>query len=226
MDRVLLVIIPLILILLLLSISSLRIRLSYRREGNDDRLSIVLSLWHGILSYKIAVPIVKTGIQPRPQSRYRSWWPRIFEPAFKMETRVKSSNAPERTGETIKDMIGLPRLLAVIKKSKLIYNKYMPATSFFLNNLHLRRFQWHTELGTDEPHITGFLSGVAWSVKGLFISMLYHTIHAGAARPVVSVTPYFEKSCFATRLDCEFDIKLGNVFLTGIKLLFIKIRGL
>ena len=125
MDRVVLVIIPLILILLILSISSLTIRLSYRREGNDDRLSIVLSLWHEILSYKLAVPMVKTGIQNAPHSRHLAWWPRFLKPAFKMEARVKSSNAPDRTGETIIDMIGLPRLLDVIKKSKLLHKKYM-----------------------------------------------------------------------------------------------------
>ena len=226
MDRVLLLIISLILIVFLLSISSLTIRLSYKREGNDDQLSIALSLWHGVLSYKLAVPVVKTGIQNFSQSRHRSWWSHFLKPAFKMEARVKSSNAPDRSGETIIDMIGLPLFLAVIKKSKLSHKKYMPATGYFLNNLHLRRFHWHTELGTDEPHITGFLSGAAWSVKGLLVSKLYHTVHAGAVMPVVSIIPYFEKNCFATRLDCEFDIKLGKVFLTGIKLLFLKIRGL
>lgn len=211
------VIILVSIILLLLSMTSLKIRLQYRRQGSDDYFSVELSLWRGLISYKLEVPVVETEIK-HGLHRRRPLWPRALRPAFKIEAKVMGKNDPEPV-RNIKEenVLGLARILSKIKKSKRFFENYMPAIRFFLSKVYLRHFQWRTEFGMEEPHLTGFLVGLAGGVKGLLLSRLYRVIQSGAARPLVVITPQFEKPCFVTHVDCEFDVKVGHIFLTGLK---------
>lgn len=225
MNWINLAIILVSIILLLLSLTRLRIRLQYRRQGNNDHFKVNLSLWRGLISYKIVVPVVKTEFKDDFHPWFRSLWPRILRPVFKIEAKVTGKNAPNPAGEGKKErVLGLPRILSLIKKGKWFLKKYMPVIRYFLGRVQLRRFQWLTEFGMEEPHVTGFLVGLAWGVKGLILSGLYRILHTGAVRPTVVITPQFEKPCFATQLDCEFEFKMGHIFLSGLIYLYISFK--
>ncbi|MDD4239561.1 MAG: DUF2953 domain-containing protein [Desulfotomaculaceae bacterium] len=226
MNGTQLVIILVGMILLILFLTSLKMRLQYRRQGSDDRFSLELSLWRGLISYKLEVPVVKADLK----HGFRPWrwlfWPRTLSPAFKIEAKVTGKNDPKPV-EKIKEeeILGLARILLMIKKSKCFFANYMPAIRFFLGRVYLRRFQWRTEFGMEEPHLTGFLVGLAGGVKGLLLAQLYRVIHSGAARPTVVITPKFEKPGFDTRIDCEFDVKIGYIILTGVKFVFVRFKS-
>lgn len=226
MGRIQLIVILVGIFLLLLSLTSLKMRLQYRRQGSDDRFSLELSLWRGLIFYKLVVPVVKTELK----SNFRLWrlprlWSRVLRPAFKIEAKVTGKNDLDPV-EKIKDkeVLSLTRILYMIKKGKWFFANYMPAIRYLLGSVHLRRLQWTTEFGMDEPHITGFLVGLAGGVKGLLLSRLYRSVHDGAAKPTVVITPKFEEPCFATRIDCQFDVKIGYVFLTGLKFVHLRLK--
>lgn len=225
MSRIQLLIILAGIILLLLSLTSLKMRLQYRRQGSDDRFSLELSLWRGLIFYKLEVPVVKTALKVDSRPRRKSLLLRTLRPAYKIKAKVTGKNN-QKPLEKIeeREILGLKRMLVMIKKSRWFFANYMPAIRYFLSRLHLRRLQWVTEFGMEEPHLTGFLVGLAGVVKGLLVSKLYHNIHTGAARPAVVISPKFDKPCFATRIDCEFHVKIGYIFLAGIKFVFLKFK--
>lgn len=226
MIRVHLAIILVGMTLLLLSLTSLKMRLQYRRQGTDDLFSLKLSLWRGLITYKIEIPVVKTGLKPgfRPWSRLK--WPWTLRPAYKIEANVTGKNNPHPVGKIKEEeVLGLKRILLMIKKGKIFLENYLPAIRYLLSKVYMRRFLWSTEFGMEEPHVTGFLVGLAGGVKGLFLSKLYRIIHFEADRPIVVIKPRFEKPCFTTHIDCEFDVKVGHIFLTSLKFVFIKLKG-
>ncbi|TEB06715.1 hypothetical protein Psch_00247 [Pelotomaculum schinkii] len=211
---------------LILSLTSLKMRLHYRRQGRDDHFALKLSLWRGLISYKMEIPVVKTELKPGFRPWRRPLWPRTLRPAFKIEAKVTGKNDPDPVGKIeAEEVLGLKRILFMMQKSKIFFENYMPAIRYLLGKVYLRRFQWSTEFGMEEPHVTGFLAGLAGGVKGLLLAKLYRVIHSGAARPAVVITPRFEKPCFTTRIDCELDIKVGHIFLTGLKFVFMKLKG-
>ncbi|HBC94074.1 MAG TPA: hypothetical protein DCZ10_14540 [Pelotomaculum sp.] len=210
---------------LILSLTSLKMRLQYRRQGRDDHFALELSLWRGFISYKMEIPVVKTELRPG----FRPWYrllPRTLRPAFKIEAKVTGRNDPDPVGKIeAEEALGLKRILFMMQKSKVFFENYRPAIRYLLGKVYLRRLQWSTEFGTGEPHVTGFLAGLAGGVKGLLLAKLYRVIRSGAARPAVVIAPRFEKPCFTTRIDCEFDIKVGHILLTGLKFVFMKLKG-
>ena len=209
-------------ILLILFLSSLKMRLQYRRQGSNDYFSLELSLWRGFISYKLEVPVVKTELKSGFKPFRWPFWQRILRPAFKIEAKVTGENETKIKKEKV---LGLSRILSIINRTKLFLEHNMPAIRYFLGKVYLQRFLWMTEFGLEEPHVTGFLVGLAGGLKGLLLSKLYRIIHPGAARPTVVITPQFKKPCFATQIDCEFDVKIGHIFLTGLKFVFIRLKG-
>jgi hypothetical protein len=212
-------------ILLLLSLTSLKMRLQYRRQGSDDRFSMELSLWRGLIFYKLEVPLVKTSLKADLPSRRKSLLVRALRPSYKIEAKVtgKNNQVPLKKIEE-REVLGLKRMLLMIKKSRWFLANYMPAIRYFLGRLHLRRLKWVTEFGLEEPHITGFLVGLAGGIKGALISKFYRIIHPGGVRPVVVISPKFDEACFTTRIDCEFDVKIGYVFWAGLKFIFLRFK--
>jgi hypothetical protein len=137
----------------------------------------------------------------------------MLKTAYKIEAEVTGKNDQMPVGEFKEvEVLGLKRILLMIKKGKIFLENYMPAIRYLLGKVYLRRFQWSTEFGMEEPHVTGFLAGLAGGVKGLLLSKLYRVIHSGAAKPTVVIRPRFEKPCFSTHIDCEFDVKVGHIF--------------
>ncbi|OPY59047.1 MAG: hypothetical protein A4E55_00416 [Pelotomaculum sp. PtaU1.Bin035] len=108
----------------------------------------------------------------------------------------------------------------IVKDSRI----YSTAFYYLLEKVQLRRFSWRTEIGAGDPCQTGLITGAAWGVKGFILTVIYRLISPGGARPVVEITPNFEKTCFNTVLDCIFEIRLGYLFITGFKAFLLRYR--
>lgn len=226
MGRTQLVIILVGIILLALSLTSIKMRLQYRRQGSNDHFALRLSLWHGLISYKLEVPVVKTKLKYGFRPWEWSFWPRLLNPAFKIEMKAAGKNSFNQVKKIKEEEVFDPqRILAIMKKNIVFFKNYMSLLRYLLARVNLRRFQWMTEFGMGEPHTTGFLIGLAGGLKGMLLSGLYRVINTGAARPTVVITPRFDKPYFATKIDCEFDVKIGHIFLTGIMFIFKRLKG-
>lgn len=220
------VIILLIIFLLILSLTTVRLRLKYLRRGKDDEFALEVSVWRGILCYKLEIPVIEMKekkIKPKVRPGFRRLlWP-VLRPAFKIKAEVEGRGgrpiAEEKKKIRIPGPAGLIRMIT--DKIRLLI-RYKPVIVYLLRRVHLRRFQWRTEIGTGDPSQTGFLTGTVWGVKGFLLSFIYRLLHPGGARPVVSVTPSFEEACFTTMLDCVFEVRIGYVIVTGFKALILR----
>lgn len=223
MSGVNLVIILLMVLLLILFLTRLRVRLSYRRRGKDDEFAFELSLWRGLVFYTFEVPVIemkkkKARPKTKPGLRWGDWL--LPRPAFKIKAEVEGK-AGRPVAEDTKDVRvpGPDRLLRLLSNAIRLFKTHRPAILYLLGRVYLRSFQWRTEVGTGDPAQTGFLAGVAWSLKGVLLSIICRLSHRGGTRPVVQVAPVFEKACFNTTLECVFDVRIGHLFLSAFKIL-------
>jgi hypothetical protein len=214
--------------LLILSLTTLRLRLKYRRRGKDDQLALEFSFWYGIIFYKLEIPVVEmNGIKAKPAARPGNMPLRWLapRPAFKIKTEIEGKEGQPIAEEKKKVPIPGPvRLIEIVFDTLYKIKKYMPVMIYLLRRVHLRRLHWKTDLGAGDPSHTGFLTGLAWGVKGLLLTLVYRLLSPGGARPVVVVTPKFENACFSTMLDCIFEVKIGYIIVTGFKTMFLRFK--
>ncbi|MDD3654764.1 MAG: DUF2953 domain-containing protein [Desulfotomaculaceae bacterium] len=211
MDRAFLVFLIFFSLLLFLLLSTVRLWLSYSRQGRNDYLVIGFSVWCGLIYYQFKLPAVKLKQEKKqPQIFFRArpegreWW--ILDKGKK--------SMP----------LSLSKILNSISKSIKIWRMYRTAIDYLLDNVKLRRLTWRTELGTGDPAQTGLLTGLAWGVKGFILTVIYRLLTPGGARPEVEIAPSFQKACFKTAFDCVFEVRLGYLLITGLKALVIKYK--
>lgn len=213
-----------VIFLLFLSLTRLSLRVLYRRRGKNDKFSLEFSVWRGLLSYKLEFPVVevektKLGKVPRPML-----W-RIPRPAFKINAKVEG-----KSGRTIAEekkkicFLGPAGFMKTLTSTIRLAKKYGPVVFYLLRRIHLRRFSWQTEIGLGDPSHTGFLTGMAWAVKGFLLTVLYRFFSPGGVRPFFKVVPNFKNSCFNTVLDCILEVRIGYIILTGFRVLFAKLK--
>jgi len=229
-SRVYLVIIVVIVFLLILSLTSLNLRLRCRRQGKDDQFALEFSIWRGLFFYRLEIPVVELKTKrekpnPEPQPRHRpSFWP-VPRPVLKIRSEVEGKGGRPFTEDQRRIPVPGPvKLVLDLYSTVRFVKRYKLAILFLLRRVHLRRLYWETELGTGDPSQTGFLTGVAWGVKGFLLTVAYRLLSPGGARPKVVVTPSFEKACFNTVLDCLLGVRIGYVILAGFKALIIKLK--
>lgn len=228
MNRFYLAITLVVLFLLILSLTRLRLRLRYLRRGKDDEVALEISLWQGLVSYKLEVPVIEvTGKKKKKLSR--SWLRRpsglVPRPVFKIKTRLEEEGGRPILKDKRKVVLpGPARIIRILQDVGHMFKKYYPALRYLLGKTHLRRFRWRTELGTGDAALTGILTGAVWGLKGTLLSFAYRLLHRGGARPEVAVAPSFNKTCFNMALDCVFEIRIGHLLFTGVKALVLKFK--
>lgn len=76
-----------------------------------------------------------------------------------------------------------------------------------LQKVKLHYLTWKTEGGTGDAASTGTSAGGLWAVKGIITGMIANTVHM-ESKPVIQVTPHFQKLYFQSYLDCMVSIQI------------------
>jgi len=228
LDRLYVAVMLIILFLLVLSVTKVRMRLKYLRQGKDDEFSMDLSLWQGKLHYKFEVPLVEMG--KKDSGRKTSTGPGRFlhsllRPVFKIKTEIEGKGGrPIAEDKKRVRVPGPARMINLAKDMIQQYQKYKTAVFYLFNRVHLQHFQWKTEIGLSDPAQTGFLTGTAWAIKGIILSLVYRLFLTGETKPVVAVSANYEKACLNTFFDCIFEVRIGYIIFTGMKALFLRFK--
>ncbi|AEF94873.1 hypothetical protein Desca_2034 [Desulfotomaculum nigrificans CO-1-SRB] len=197
------------LLLTLVLLSYLRVHLKYFRWQEDDILSMDFFLFGGFIKYRIEVPVIV--LQQKLSG-------------FTLATRTEL----ETGGDDSLELIGCNKEFTIknIQEALSTFKQWWPFMKAlpedilkFLKHLRVKSFNWRTDIGTPDAAATGMLAGLAWAVKGSLTSIFYQKIAPGGERPVLTVEPNFRKQGFTTTLDCIFEIRVGNIMVTGIKIL-------
>ena|GEM_PF-807127 len=216
-------------VMVFLFATKIRLQIKFNRAGDENHLSLAVSVWRGIVVYRLEVPPVKAGVDCVKNRRDVLKSPSFRTapgPAFK----IGAGSAGERSQQAaIKKnrgrYTGISGKTGFLLRSACFVRKYKPAIAYLLRRVELRCFQWKTEIGAGDPSRTGLLSGMAWGLKGLALNFLYRLLSPAGCRPVLAVLPAFGKTCFNTSLDCALEVRVRHIFLAGCKLLALKLTG-
>ncbi|MDD4334435.1 MAG: DUF2953 domain-containing protein [Desulfotomaculaceae bacterium] len=227
MGRAYLLVILAIIFLLVIFLAKMTMRLSYRKQGRDDRFALGFTLWHGLIHYKLEIPIIKMQPYDKEANRRRPFLRplRWLRPAFKIKAEIEGKEGRPLSTEKKKVRIPAPaRVLDILHSAIIKIKRYHPVIVYLFRHIKLSRFHWQTEIGAEDPSQTGILTGTAWGIKGFVLSFAYQMFAVHEANPVINVTPNFKKACFNTSLDCIFEVRIGYIIFTSLKALAIRLK--
>lgn len=186
-----------ILLFFIIWLSSVTIFIDYSHKMDDDHLRIHFILWK-FIRFKLKVPTIKI---------------RKDEPVITYEKKTNSGNH-EQSDITAKDISNqisdYTELLHHIFGLKMIINK-------FLKTVKITKLEWHSTVGVKDAALTGKLTGVVWSIKGIIVGIISQYMNL-IQLPNYSVTPSFQLPVSETVLKCMIKIRIGNAILAGLKI--------
>ena len=177
----------------------------YSHVKDDDSLKIKFRAWFGLISYTIDVPLIKIDDNSPAL---------VVEEEIKtgQEEEVKSEKRSQFFAEDIlngfKDMEHL--LKHVVSLHHIIRH--------FLKKIMIKKFEWHTIIGTGEAAYTGMITGAVWAVKGSIIGIISHYFKL-RVNPILSVQPHFQLPVSQTTFQCMLQFRIGHAMFAGIKLI-------
>lgn len=193
-----LVMVVVVIITPLLLFSSLKVHLRLSRRGEDDRITLTVA-WLKYVRYCFDVPFVDLLA-----------WP--VQPGIKLKT---ASGYPEQVSENQppkSKVLYLDQLLAAHRK----YGRYTFVLAYLFRRTKIRRFRWHSEIGTGNAYQTGLATGMAWTLKSTLVQGLFaYTVPL--AKPELVVFPNYQQHRLYTLLDCLIEIRLGHLLMAGLK---------
>ncbi|AIF45370.1 DUF2953 domain-containing protein [Virgibacillus sp. SK37] len=93
--------------------------------------------------------------------------------------------------------------------------------TFLLSNIQFKKLTWRTAGGAGDACITGTVTGLIWSLKGIIIGQLVEKSNL-KCEPFINVEPHFQQTFFQTELTCMVSIRIGkaiHVFFKGLRLI-------
>ncbi|GAB7388937.1 DUF2953 domain-containing protein [Bacillaceae bacterium] len=199
------------LLLVLLCATSVTVGIHYRRAEEDDRLTIDVKAWHGIIRFRHEIPAVELrgllqGIRMKQESQIG-----------KSGAIVMEKNTIINREEIRKRIRAFRRLLRNVRGLK-------PIMTSFVRRVRLEKLVWQTRIGSGDAADTGILTGVAWSVKAMLVGTAAHRMDL-RCYPRFSVSPAFGKRELCSELSCIVRFRLGHAILAGMRILLNLRKG-
>jgi len=203
------IIASLVLMFVTVLFSSVRVRLKYYREGENDEVDASLTALFGLVRLRYKVPTVE--LKP---------WLRGLR--LKVAPKETSGVLPELDfgREEIERFTQRVRKLVAHMKN---FKKFFADT---LRHVHIVELRWDTRFGVGDAAETGMTGGVIWGLKSTVIGIASRWV-TFERRPAVQVTPVFNQPTFRTDVVVRIRMKVFRLFAIGAMLVFrvLKRRG-
>ncbi|MBS4195007.1 DUF2953 domain-containing protein [Lederbergia citri] len=121
-----------------------------------------------------------------------------------------SKEAKEEINDHIDDLTSMKSMLKDAKP-------FLHILYSFLQKMRIRKFEWHTKIGTGDAAFSGTVAGAIWGIKGAILSLI-RSVFLFKTRPIISVVPEFQGFAAETNMRCMVDIKTGKAMVAGYKL--------
>lgn len=193
----------LILVLLIVVFTKVKLSIDYKRVQMNDLIHIKLSAWYGLFHYTFKVPVMKLEDD-------------LVTVAVKeeqeMNGKINKEEKKKITAEDLRDGFAdiLEMLQHIIGFHKIVRQ--------FAGKVQVKKFTWHSEVGTKNAAHTGVLTGACWALKGSIIGLLT-TYFNFRIMPSYSISPDFQRWQANTSFSCILQFRIGQAMVTGIKLL-------
>ncbi|WP_027416448.1 DUF2953 domain-containing protein [Aneurinibacillus terranovensis] len=201
----------LIILLIILWTTSIRIQIVYKRENENDRFEVEISIWRGLLRYHLNIPLLDL---------------QSLTKGVTMSHRAKSADG-DNISRKRKERI-TPHTVYRLRERFLglldNIHDFSEILKRTLKTIRCERLEWTTRVGIREASATGTLTGLVWGVKSGIIAVIAHYISMYAI-PRLQVIPDFNNEQFNTQFLCIVKFRLGNAIIAGIRLLLNLRKG-
>lgn len=200
-----------LLVVMVILLTTLRIKIEYKREKENDRVHMEIQAWKGLIRYRQDIPALELQNLKIPPVTEKAWEsPVNDQPLLKKKSRpTQGSSEPSGRGNKLK---------AAIRFAKHVRH-FRQIVQSFLKKIKLEHFEWRTGIGTGEAADTGVFSGLIWAVKGSIVGTLSHLLTLRAA-PRLRVDLAFQQPFLSTHLVCIVRLRIGHAIIAAIRMLF------
>lgn len=206
-----------IIIISFLLYSKIYITLTYRRDGSNDDLVVDVYLFKTLLVYKMQIPAIEII------SIKDSYWIQSKIKAGQSQEQTQSIREQRFVRKTINFYITHPgRIRYIFRLFRYCARLYSRLMGNVITFLYCEQLKWKTSYGSGDAAITGIVSGMLWTIKGLMITRFKKRV-IFTKKPIINVNPIFGADHFKVDFQCIFSIRLGNV-INAIRNLYV-IKG-
>ncbi|SDW56356.1 Protein of unknown function [Marininema mesophilum] len=194
--------------LCIIPFTSVRIRLVYRRQGEDDSLSVHIGWLWGLVRYRWQASQVEwneEGIQVRENAK---------------------SNLPTK-GKRFRERINFASIKRAQQTWRLIQENIVHLSDIirkFIGHIVCEKLVWTSKLGTGDAAETGVITGLAWGIKSSLVGIIGSYMQ-WKKDPYLDVCPSFTEERLETDLECIVRFKVGHAIRTGVQLFLRMDKG-
>ncbi|WP_247747153.1 DUF2953 domain-containing protein [Alkalihalobacillus sp. BA299] len=201
MKIFILVIAILFLLLFIIFITKLNIFIRYYHNGDDDELMVRIRAWK-VFSYTFQAPLIKIDNDS----------PSLIVEEEQGVGGMANEKKVKITFETIiRDLKEFMDFLQHVVGFHKIVRR-------FLSHVSVKDMRWTTDIGVSDAALTGFLTGMAWSVKGGIVGLISNYTKMKGL-PKIAITPHFQQTLSHTELKCIVSFRIGHSIIAALLML-------
>lgn len=176
-----------------------------RRRKDDDYLVIKVNGVYGLMNFTLKLSEFNLTLKGIFVKREKKW--------KKLGLKSKDQTTNEWNVNTeIQKYEQWTEALSLVKDLKGWIRKV-------LNSVQLTEWKWYSYVGTGDAMTAAMTCGLFWSVKGIIFGTLSQFVKV-KEKPDVKIEPVYEVAYFATEWSCIAKMKLWQVVLAGLYLIF------
>ncbi|WP_284640329.1 DUF2953 domain-containing protein [Paenibacillus silviterrae] len=173
-----------LLIIFIVLASSLQIRFSAARQGENDEAVVDVKGLFGLFKYRLHIPFVKfknfsEGVEMKLETVNRS------------QGSLLAEGEPNITGENIKNAF---EDLKDLLRHTFQFNRWLTG---MLSHVRCTDFQWTTKVGVGDAPSTAVTTGMVWGLKSSFLGFAFRYIRL-ETQPRLNVVPNFNQTEFTS----------------------------
>lgn len=195
------------------------IELRYQRNKSDDYMAVNIYLGKRIMLYSMKVPVIEL------LNNDELLW--VSSEIKASRGKARNKTCVRREQHFIKKLLKVylldpRRFLNALRLVKYYAKLYRRFICRLVKSLTCEHLYWKTIYGSEDSAITGLMTGVLWSVKGMLITILRRRFFFTAS-PQIVVEPIFGQSCLDVNFQCIFSLRVGKIINAAS--IFVKSKG-
>lgn len=193
---------------LLLFYLPLWIQLNYQHRDRDDRLTVEVHTVARLLYYRFEVPVLRL-------SRER-FFPALFVEAELQQGLGRKLLLQEKEAITAEDVLRVINWRSLRLAHRMI-GEYARILDYVTRTTAIESLRWTTGFGLADPALTGFATGLLWTVKSVLYRRVRNMLRS-PGRPQIAVEPFFGGPRLQVDFHCIFATRIGHIIIVGYKL--------
>jgi hypothetical protein len=186
-----------ILLLIFFSMTYIKIFFIFHRLDDDNNMRIHVFMLFDIIKLKFNIPYINIILN------------RNLKPGIKIEEKTLKK----------KSVFSFREIKNIYNKIKLNSKLFKEVLRYLLSKTKLDSLKWYTHIGLDDAAVTAIFVGVVYTIQFSIVSLI--TANIDTQDIDVKVIPSYDSSKFEVDLSCIIKIKIVNIIVTGIKILYI-----